>query len=740
MTTTNLNFKVKNGLDAAGVVTSAGLSLLSTTSPITLNGSTGTSGQILTSAGTGATPTWASSFSGFLSTTNTGKTGLIAFITPGANSQATWANYPVGLGTMVNANQASNGLPNNNYHYFFKVANRDFGGGWGGLSIDYATGDLYTGRADTSSVYATWHRLANTSLANTFAGVQTFSDTITHNGFYQNFNNMLTSGRMTIGLSTLSSGVQLGVYSTSATNVGTIIRAAVSQSANLLEIQNSASSILSRFSSSGQFVSDQQTYIGSGATSISNARFNLATGSASVVGQVVRGAANQLEDTIEIQNSAGTSIGGFSGVGQVFTGSTNPITTSTGGATTATSGTGTVATITTTSAHSLATGDRVTVAGVTPTGYNGTFIVTGTPTTTTFTYANTTTGSQTVAGTVRVDAQASITSRSAATVGLLVRAAASQSSNPFEVQNSSGTVIANITSAGGVRATGTLQGSTISAVTDGSTIATLSASGNVQFRGAASYGGGVGVIGIANATTAPTSNPTGGGLLFVNAGALQYRGTSGNAATIVNADGTMAGYTLPTATATVLGGVELFDNATQTTAANTVTTTASRTYGLQLNSNLQGVVNVPWTDTSGHTLIASSAFSSAPSFSSIPQTYKRLYAVIVFSTLGTFSGALTYTVNGAGTGYSRFQPGVSTSFTTSAGAAAVLTLAATAPVVGNSYWVEINNYTQTNSRSIGSGSVYTFGNVIPAEVTSLAFAASTSWGGATGTAYLYGVN
>jgi hypothetical protein len=155
---------------------------------------------------------------------------------------------------------------------------------------------------------------------------------------------------------------------------------------------------------------------------------------------------------------------------------------------------------------------------------------------------------------------------------------------------------------------------------------------------------------------------------------------------------------------------------------------------------LQGVINVPWTDATSHTLIASSAFSSAPSFSSIPQTYKRLYAVIVFSTLGTFSGALTYTVNGAGTGYSRFQPGVSTSFTTSAGAAAVLTLAATAPVVGDSYWVEIKNYTQTNSRSIGSGSVYTFGNVIPAAVTSLAFAASTSWGGATGTAYLYGVN
>jgi hypothetical protein len=51
------------------------------------------------------------------------------------------------------------------------------------------------------------------------------------------------------------------------------------------------------------------------------------------------------------------------------------------------------------------------------------------------------------------------------------------------------------------------------------------------------------------------------------------------------------------ATATTLGLVELADNAVQTTAANAVTTTASRTYGIQLNGNDQAVVNVPWTDT-----------------------------------------------------------------------------------------------------------------------------------------------
>ena len=67
-------------------------------------------------------------------------------------------------------------------------------------------------------------------------------------------------------------------------------------------------------------------------------------------------------------------------------------------------------------------------------------------------------------------------------------------------------------------------------------------------------------------------------------------------------DGIEAGannYTLPLATDTVRGGVELFSNTDQSVAANSVTTTAGRTYGIQLNSSDQMVVNVPWTDTSG---------------------------------------------------------------------------------------------------------------------------------------------
>lgn len=47
-----------------------------------------------------------------------------------------------------------------------------------------------------------------------------------------------------------------------------------------------------------------------------------------------------------------------------------------------------------------------------------------------------------------------------------------------------------------------------------------------------SFGGGGKVIFIANATTVPASNPTGGGILYVEAGALKYRGSSGTVSTI----------------------------------------------------------------------------------------------------------------------------------------------------------------------------------------------------------------
>ena len=51
------------------------------------------------------------------------------------------------------------------------------------------------------------------------------------------------------------------------------------------------------------------------------------------------------------------------------------------------------------------------------------------------------------------------------------------------------------------------------------------------------------------------------------------------------------------ATSSANGTIKLFSDTQQSVAANAVSSTASRTYGLQVNSNGQGVINVPWTDT-----------------------------------------------------------------------------------------------------------------------------------------------
>jgi len=69
------------------------------------------------------------------------------------------------------------------------------------------------------------------------------------------------------------------------------------------------------------------------------------------------------------------------------------------------SGTGTVATIQVSSSYNVPVGSTITVAGVVPSGYNGTYTVTGVTTVgsvSSVTYANATTGSQTTAGTLIV--------------------------------------------------------------------------------------------------------------------------------------------------------------------------------------------------------------------------------------------------------------------------------------------------------------------------------------------------
>jgi len=78
---------------------------------------------------------------------------------------------------------------------------------------------------------------------------------------------------------------------------------------------------------------------------------------------------------------------------------------------------------------------------------------------------------------------------------------------------------------------------------------------------------------------------------------------------VVNIPWTDTVYSLPAATTTVRGGIELGSDTAQIVAANTVSATASRTYALQVNAAGQGVVNVPWTDTNSGGTVTSVAVS-----------------------------------------------------------------------------------------------------------------------------------
>src|SRR5215467_3365928 len=61
------------------------------------------------------------------------------------------------------------------------------------------------------------------------------------------------------------------------------------------------------------------------------------------------------------------------------------------------------------------------------------------------------------------------------------------------------------------------------------------AGGNVGIRTASQFGAGQGGITIANATVVPSGNPAGGGILYVEDGALKYRGANGTVTMIAPA-------------------------------------------------------------------------------------------------------------------------------------------------------------------------------------------------------------
>jgi len=206
------------------------------------------------------------------------------------------------------------------------------------------------------------------------------------------------------------------------------------------------------------------TFQGSGtigtATAL-GARLGVYTNGPSVVGLIVKGAPSQTSDLVQYQNSAVTTLGGVNAAGQRYIGATPANGSSIFSHTSASASSTTVATFTlntVSTANPVVVGGSVTTTGFTPSYFNGTFPVNSTGGSSgawTYTVYNaaatfTASGTSTVQGTAKVSGTLTVQGSTIYSVPIVVQSLSSQATNLQEWQNSSGTALAYITSAGGM--------------------------------------------------------------------------------------------------------------------------------------------------------------------------------------------------------------------------------------------------------------------------------------------------
>jgi len=79
---------------------------------------------------------------------------------------------------------------------------------------------------------------------------------------------------------------------------------------------------------------------------------------------------------------------------------------------------------------------------------------------------------------------------------------------------------------------GSADGAEVQLSPGGSTTMRLTAGLNIALFANGSYGSGAKVLFMGNADTTPSGTPSGGGILYVDAGALKYKGSSGTVTTV----------------------------------------------------------------------------------------------------------------------------------------------------------------------------------------------------------------
>jgi hypothetical protein len=396
---------------------------------------------------------------------------------------------------------------------------------------------------------------------------------------------------------------QLSVTPINAATIGAVIRGAASQSAHLLQLQDSSGTVLSGVSASGRIYTGTAPLTNSGAQA---ANISALADAATVTPLVVRGAASQSANLLELQRAdAGVAFrvrnNGNFGSGGLVTGVNAYINNDIIGDTKGLIVRG--ASGQTNNLQEWQNSGGTVLARVTSSGS----LVT--------TQGFAVLGGASISGSIATLLQTS----NAARIALVVQGAASQSANLQEWQNSGGTVLARVDSGGNFKATN---------------VATLNSTGQMTEANS-------GALFVMGRATAQASSP---GLNF---GTLYFR------------DGTTAG-TLRLATRTGAAGVEetIVDNISSTgstagarfTGAGGVNTTGGLTLsGANSPINLNGSLG-----TSGQVLTSSGA-GTTPTWTTVGGTF----------TGGTLTSDLILAAGSTTVEPIRFQTNTSTPVATS---------------------------------------------------------------------------
>ena len=268
-------------------------------------------------------------------------------------------------------------------------------------------------------------------------------------------NNIVSSGSVSIGTSATNIG-KVAIVNTSTALVPLVIRAAAGQTADTFKIQDSAATDLLSVSDDGNLVLTAGLSVSGGSSAGTVGKFftysHISSGtlpSANTLVLKTSSSSASIGEPFIILNNSNAPVFEINSLGEITNQNNNfvPLTVratpNTSTNITGITANGTTVTYNTGVANNniYPTGSTVTITGATTAGYNGTFTVTGAPTSASFTVANTTVGT---------------TSTATAVI-------AAQVSDLTQWKSQAGSVIAKVDASGNLTAVGGTFSSTISA-------------------------------------------------------------------------------------------------------------------------------------------------------------------------------------------------------------------------------------------------------------------------------------